>query len=147
MTGAIASEAFREEDFEAAFALYRAAMGAHVARAFGWDEAFQRLAMRRTLAAPRVRVYRSGDTIVAFFATRAKGEATEIFLICVDEAFQRRGLGTRMIEEIEQAAGLGTTLVGAILPGVDVVAFYTGLGFEAQAREDGGFRIEKRALA
>lgn len=138
---------FREEDFERVFHLYQATMGAHIARAFGWDEAFQRANMYRTLTAPGVCVYRSDDRIAAFFVTRAKDAAVEIFLLCVDEAFQRRGLGARMIGEIERAAGRGAMLVGTILPSVDVAAFYESLGFKARPRDDGGFRIEKRLRA
>jgi ribosomal protein S18 acetylase RimI-like enzyme len=143
VTGAVVSAVFRDEDFEPVFALYRAAMGAHVARAFGWDEAFQRENLLRSLRSPGARVARDAGRVVAFSVTRPKGAACEIFLLCVDAAFRRRGLGQRMIAQIDRDAGEADALVGSILPGNDVAGFYARLGFAIHPREDGGAHIER----
>lgn len=143
MNAPLLRHAFREEDFDAVFALYRAAMGAHVARAFGWDEAFQRDNLLRSLRSPAARVARDANGVVAFSVTRPKGAACEIFLLCVDAAFRRRRLGRRMIMQIDRDAGEADALVGSILPGNDVAGFYARLGFAIHPREDGGARIER----
>lgn len=142
--GALRVEAFRENDFDAVFNIYRATMRAHVERAFGWDDTFQRDNMRKTSSASGTLVARLDGTIIAFAMTRLKEKALELFLLCVDPAHQRCGVGARLVAEIELKICAAAPLVGGVLPGNDVVGFYDKVGFETRPRADGGVSLIKR---
>jgi ribosomal protein S18 acetylase RimI-like enzyme len=90
-----------ETDVELAYAFKRDALGPHVVAKWGWDEAQQRETMREKVRGKAFfRIVVDGETVGTIaFDDEADG-AVEISEFYIPPAFQRRGIGSRVLRMI-----------------------------------------------
>lgn len=89
------------DDLELLFEINRAAMRDHVIRNFGsWDEADQRwMFWRSTRPADHELIFELAEA-VGFFAVVRTAAAIDLQRISILPAYQRRGIGTALLEEL-----------------------------------------------
>ena len=82
---------------------------------------------------PRFQVACSGATIVAAGALEVHGEAALLRSVVVAPAWQRRGLGRRIVKALErEARAAGISRLVLLTP--SAAAFFAGLGYQPIAR-------------
>lgn len=114
-------------------ALYLDAMREAIGSAHGsWDAAREAAEFREQLDLSRTVVLRAATTLVAFTMIRAIGGHTlEVHTLCVAPAFQRKGLGSRLLRQtIREAAAMGAAVELSVLKAnQEARALYERLGF------------------
>src|SRR5687768_16191386 len=82
------------------YEIHRAAMGPYVTELWGWDDAWQAEAFTRSFDPGATRVVVVGEQLVGFFETHEDADAVVLSKIELDPAYQRRGIGTRVIADV-----------------------------------------------
>jgi RimJ/RimL family protein N-acetyltransferase len=127
----------RDEDRSFAFEVKRQALGPYVEARWGWNEMLQReIHDRRWRDKPWSIIERDGDAIGTLSIARSEGllRFGEFYLL---PAFQRQGLGTRILSTIlADADAEARTVELEHLKGNPVAALYRRLGFAAVGESD-----------
>ncbi|MGU3654498.1 GNAT family N-acetyltransferase [Mycolicibacterium sp. A43C] len=126
------------DDFEFFFALHKATLGPYVDQVWGWDDDVQRAYLRRNidLAVTQVIVVDGADAGRLDLADL--DGAIYVGLIEVAAGFQRRGIGTRVLQAVLEdgfAAGRGVCL-NVLKVNEDAYRLYRRLGFVVTAETD-----------
>jgi ribosomal protein S18 acetylase RimI-like enzyme len=87
-------------DRQRLYEIHRAALGPYVTELWGWDEAWQAETFTKSFDPRSIRVIVVGEQLVGFFETSEDAEAVVLSKIELDPAFQRRGIGTRVIGDL-----------------------------------------------
>lgn len=95
-------------DRQRLYEIHRAAMGPYVIELWGWDDAWQAEAFTKNFDPGSTHVIVVGEQLVGFFETHDDAEDVFLSKIELDPAFQRRGIGTRVIADVlAEARGRG----------------------------------------
>jgi len=89
-----------EQDYEFLYDLHRETLKEYVGQTWGWDEDWQANYFREKFDVSGRRIIQQNGADIGCITVRDKG--THIFLayIALVPAFQRKGIGTQLIEEI-----------------------------------------------
>lgn len=120
------------EDEEFLFAVHRAAMQSYVAATWGaWEEEYQREVFRQDFRPDTLQVIQVDSVDVGVLDLEDRTE--ELFLITIEilPAYQRRGIGTAIVQNIiEQARRQKKPVALQVLKvNVEARSFYQRLGF------------------
>lgn len=120
-------------DLHELVALYLHAMREAIGAARGsWDAAREEAEFRDQLDLSQTVVLRAASTLVAFTMIRAlDGRTLEVHTLCVAPAFQRKGLGSRLLRQtIREAASMNAAVELSVLKANRAArALYERLGF------------------
>ena len=87
----------RADEFEYVFALHTEGLGGYIARAWGWDEDFQRQGLRREFDAGQFEIVESGGGAAGMISTTAHPDHLYLHHIIVAAERRGRGLGTALM--------------------------------------------------
>lgn len=114
------------------FEIHRVVFESHIERLWGWDERWQRSNFAAELASSTTSVIRVAAIIVGYVQFRDEGNRIYVQNIALLPDFQSRGIGTRLIKELQaKAAARGVPLeLGVFRTNAPARRFYEHLGFE-----------------
>lgn len=120
----------RAEDFDFLYRLHRAAMKGYVEQTWGWDEAWQREHFRRHFNPSANQIIASRGRDVGVVSVSESNSEVSLNSIEVLPEFQRRGIGTGVIQAVlEDARRKGKPVVLQVLKVNPARGLYERLGF------------------
>lgn len=132
------------EDSDELFRIHRASMTKYLEEAFdGWTEDLARENHERWMARGEAQVILVGDQVAGSLEVAAHDGELWILRMEVDPGFQRDGLGTAIVQQVQERAAVDSMRVV-----LDVFAhnparrLYERLGFEAVDRRGPSIRME-----
>jgi ribosomal protein S18 acetylase RimI-like enzyme len=129
------------QEFDAAYALKKEALGPHVIPRWGWDDARQRAIMEEKWRVKTFhRIVVEGET-VGTISIDADGDGIEIGEFYIAPAFQGRGIGSAVLGKVlDDAAGKAVRL--RVLKWNPAVALYARHGFAVVGETDVHYLME-----
>ena len=91
-------------DLLALFAIHRALFLPHIARLWGWDERWQRANFLEQVATASTWVVESDSGIAGYLQFEEQARRIYLRNIALVPAYQRRGVGTRLVEALKTKA-------------------------------------------
>ncbi|OMG65686.1 GNAT family N-acetyltransferase [Stutzerimonas balearica] len=91
-------------DLLALFAIHRALFLPHIARLWGWDERWQRANFLEVVATASTWVVEGDSGIVGYLQFEEQARRIYLRNIALVPAYQRRGVGTRLVEALKTKA-------------------------------------------
>ncbi|WP_348691468.1 GNAT family N-acetyltransferase [Stutzerimonas balearica] len=88
-------------DLLALFAIHRALFLPHIARLWGWDERWQRANFLEVVATASTWVVEGDSGIVGYLQFEEQARRIYLRNIALVPAYQRRGVGTRLVEALQ----------------------------------------------
>jgi GNAT superfamily N-acetyltransferase len=138
----------RPSDLDFLRELQAVSMRPHVERVYGrWDPEEQRARFDASTDPTAHEIVELGGEPVGCRLVRRHPDALELVRLYLLPAFQNRGLGTRLVEELAReadASGLPVRL--RVLRGNPAERLYRRLGFEATGRTAAHQSMERRTL-
>jgi ribosomal protein S18 acetylase RimI-like enzyme len=136
-----------EGDREFLWRLHRATMKDYVAATWGWDERFQREFFDERFEPKGLRIVVVGGEDAGMIATARRAEAVELVSIRVAPAFQGRGIGAGLVEDVlAQAREEGLRVELSVLKANPrAKELYERLGFEVSGETDTHHRMSSSA--
>jgi len=133
-----------DEDKEFLFELHRLALGPYIEKTWGWDETWQRDNFNEQFAAAGWKVLTVDQQPVGAFRTAARDGELYLEDILILPAFQRKGLGTAVIESLAGVAkSAGTCVRLQVLKVNPAIALYTRLGFRVIGEDDAHYQMRR----
>lgn len=122
--------AYEARDFDFARRLYFETMRWAIERVFGWDEARQHASFAEWFTPGEVRVITADGLDVGWIQQRLEHEYILLGSIYVVPAMQRKGIGSRVIQDLLKLAGQKSKPVTlAVMKINPALALYERLGF------------------
>lgn len=114
------------------FEIHRAVFYSHIEQIWGWDEDWQKANFARELESSTTSVVSINGFIVGYVQLCDEGRSFYLRNIALITKYQRKGIGTRLIQQIQaQAAAKGASLeLGVFRTNAPARKFYERLGFE-----------------
>lgn len=128
------------DDHDELFAVYALAMKGHIAKIWGWDDAWQQTDFDTHFDPNAIQVAIVGDTpeewlrhrIVAYIQTELRDGTPHVRILCVIPDYQRRGIGSTLLKSLIKNCSINqqTATLGVFKINTDARRFYERLGFE-----------------
>jgi ribosomal protein S18 acetylase RimI-like enzyme len=114
------------------FEIHRSVFRPHIEQIWGWDERCQRSNFAMELACSTTSTIRIDALIVGYVQLRDEANRIYVQNIALLPDFQRQGIGTRLIKELQaKAAARGVPVeLGVFRTNAPARRFYERLGFE-----------------
>ncbi|MCP5291638.1 MAG: GNAT family N-acetyltransferase [Burkholderiales bacterium] len=114
------------------FEIHRAVFYSHIEQIWGWDEDWQKANFARELESSTTSVVSINGLIVGYVQLCDEGRNIYLRNIALIAKYQRKGIGTRLIQQIQtQAAAKGVPLeLGVFRTNAPARKLYERLGFE-----------------
>jgi ribosomal protein S18 acetylase RimI-like enzyme len=130
------------------FAIHRAVFRPHIERIWGWDEEWQKANFSRELASATTSVIQVDSVTAGYLQSRDEGSRIYVQNIALLPAFQGKGLGTRLMKELQAKAALrGVPLELSVFRGNDPARrFYERLGFRETGESHTHTQMAWRAI-
>ena len=128
-----------QEDLNFLYRLHRATMKVYVEDTWGrWDEDWQRERFTCRFQPDLLQVIRYKDEDAGVLQVQERSEENFVALLEISPAFQKRGIGTRIMRNILSEAGLKGKLVALQVLKVTFLArsFYQRMGFGVTGEND-----------
>lgn len=134
----IALVPIREDELDAAFALYKTSLYPYIAQVFGWHEAFQRQRFRESYDPADLYWAEHAGERVALVCFKDLPHELHLHLLLFYQAFQGRGLGSRLMAQLHaRAAANGQSVtLSSFSCNQAAVSFYKRLGYEVLAEDE-----------
>lgn len=127
------------EDSDWLFDSYRQSMEPYIKAAWGWDEKFQREGFSRHLAFSDWIIIRYKHRDLGGYVLKTKSDHFWLELIVLKPSYQKRGIGSRVIEHIQ---GMADPLRLSVFKTSPAVNFYQKHGFVQYDQDDHSFKME-----
>lgn len=137
-----------EDGEEAAlFEIHRAVFHSHIEQIWGWDEEWQKANFARELESSTTSVVSINGLIVGYVQFCNDGKGIYVQNIALITNYQRKGIGTRLIEQLQaKAAANGVPLeLGVFRTNAPAQRFYERLGFKKTCDTDTHIQMSWRA--
>jgi N-acetylglutamate synthase-like GNAT family acetyltransferase len=119
------------QDEDWLFELFRSTMQNHIDKAWGWDELLQREGFVTTLPAKQFQILQSDERAIGSYHLSDKQEFFFLDMILVLPSEQRRGHGTRMLDQIkEDSRKYNKPIELSVLKSNPALAFHFRHGFQ-----------------
>ncbi|MDF3199082.1 MULTISPECIES: GNAT family N-acetyltransferase [Pseudomonas] len=120
------------------FALYKLTLHTHIAKAFGWDESFQRQLFTASYADKDCYFIAVDDVTIGYLVLKHQLENTHLSLLLIRPEYQRQGIGRQVMKALmSRAAGVGQGVtLSCFQDNQSATAFYQMLGFEIVSKDD-----------
>jgi ribosomal protein S18 acetylase RimI-like enzyme len=145
----IALRACRKDDVAFLFKLHRAALREYVAATWGWDEDDQRRRFEDAFVPESQQIVTVGGVDAGMLRVAERGDSLEVSLLELLPEFQRRGVGTKLMNQVlEQARARGIPVRLQVLrtnPGAR--RLYERLGFVVVGETATHLQMKKSAEA
>lgn len=126
-----------EADFHFLYELHKSALGPYVEATWGWDEVFQRRWFEERLDPEANEVILVDGAPAGCLRIREEPDRIELDYIALLPERQRQGLGTRLIQEIQdRAAARDAPVRLSVLKANPSKALYERLGFHVTGDDD-----------
>ena len=127
-------------DFDLTFAIKKSAGGQYVRDVFGWDEQAQLERHKDRFSPKNTDLIMQNDTVVGWISVLDHEDHTKIDELYVLPEFQRKGIGTSVLQEVIKQVKLRKVPLRLRALGInqDGIRLYERLGFTIQ-NEDGPF--------
>lgn len=114
------------------FEIHREVFRSHIEQIWGWNEEWQKANFAKELASSTTTVIWINYLIVGYLQVRDEGKRIYIQNIALLPDFQSKGIGTRLIKELQAAAAVRGVPVelGVFRTNESARRFYERLGFE-----------------
>ncbi len=133
-----------DEDEAFIFDAFTLAMREYVEWAWGWDDAVQREAIRKQLAAGMLRVICVGDQSAGVILVEDREDHLWVRMIFLLPAFQRQGIGAAVLEEVwARARSVGKSLGLRVIRINPARQLYEKLGFRVVAEDEVSLSMKK----
>ena len=130
------------DDYEWVRCLHHAELRAAVEPTWGWDEAFQDHYFARFFDAARLQVIRVDGRDAGILGVERRDEHILLSNIWLGAEFQRQGVGTRVIVDLQsQARAAHLPLILEVLRANRARELYERLGFRVYEEEPTRFRM------
>lgn len=134
--------AARAAEAERLFETYRATVGTYVARTWGWDEPRQREKFWIYHPLHTFRVIEAEGAFAGALHTRESSSVVSIRMLFLEPGFQRLGLGTRVISDIQAYARERRKVVRlSVMRCNPARRLYGRLGFIVTAADDASLEM------
>jgi len=131
------------EDEDWLFELFRSTMQNFIDTAWGWDELLQREGFVTTLPAKQFQILEHEGSAIASYHLSDKGDHFILDMILVVPEVQRRGHGTRMLEQIKAISRNENKPVQlSVLKTNPAVAFHEQAGFRQIQTDEHSIRMQ-----
>ena len=121
-----------ESDYDYLWWLHGATMRTYVAAIWGWDEAVQRQYFEERFDPARIEIIESAGQAVGYISVERQREFIFLSAIEVAPKAQSRGIGTRLIRDLQdEAERQGIPLRLRVLQGNPARRLYERIGFAA----------------
>jgi ribosomal protein S18 acetylase RimI-like enzyme len=119
------------EDVDVLYRIHQDALGAYVEQTWGaWDEAWQAQNFRANFDTALRQVIECDGRAIGFLDVVEQEASTVLASIMIAPAFQRRGIGTHLIQDVlERAAARGVPVTLRVLRVNPARGLYERLGF------------------
>ena len=133
-----------EADYEFCYDVKKNAIGQYVAQIWGWDEAFQREFHRGDFQTMRPDVVVYGDLDIGTFEITRHADHIHLGEFYLMPQFQRRGIGTFLLQQILEEATENNLLVRLeVLKNNPVQSLYQRHGFVVSGQREHHFLMER----
>jgi ribosomal protein S18 acetylase RimI-like enzyme len=118
------------DDYDFLYDLNRLALGEYVAQISGWDEEWEQQNFRERFDPDRRQVIRIDGEDIGAFGFYADGDHVLLDYVAILPAYQRRGIGSRLIGSVvEESKKLGKPVRVQVLKTNPATELYKRLGF------------------
>ena len=121
-----------ESDYDFLWWLHGATMRTYVEAIWGWDEAVQRAIFQERFDPARLQIVERAGEVIGYISVERREDSIFLSAIEVAPDFQGRGIGTRLIRDLQDDAkrqGIPVSL--RVLQGNPARRLYERLGFAA----------------
>ena len=120
----------RADEFEYVFALHKEGLGRYIARAWGWDEDFQRQGLRREFDAGQFEIAESRGGAAGMISATSHPDHLYLHHIIVVPERRGRGIGTALMRIVlDRAAAARLPLRLSVFHANPARSLYARLGF------------------
>lgn len=131
-----------KQDEDWLFELFRATMQNYIDKAWGWDELLQREGFVTTLPAKQFQILECDGEAIASYHLSEKPEHFLIDIILVVPSQQRRGYGSRLLEQIKETSRAARKPIElSVLRTNPAVGFHERLGFQRIQQDEHSIRM------
>lgn len=130
-------------DQDALFVLHEQLFRHHIERIWGWDDAWQRTNFLKEWEESITELIHHDGENAGYLQIRPEPDHHYLLGISIHPDFQGRGLGTAVMETLQQRAALQQfpLRLSVFRTNPRVIAFYQRLGFRTEAETETGCRM------
>lgn len=129
-------------DMPWAYTLFRDNLRIYIEQTWGWDEIFQRHSFDMNLPARAWQIASQQEDDVGAYCRKDRGDHLHLAMLLVTTDWQRRGIGTQIIRDIQQqATARSTPLRLNVLKCNPAHSFYLANGFTVEDQDADRFRF------
>jgi ribosomal protein S18 acetylase RimI-like enzyme len=124
------------------FSLYSQCLKPAIEQTWGWDDNFQTVNFNQHLLAEKFVILMIEKTNIGGFVLEERKDCDWLEMLLIDPAYQRRGIGSRLLRQLQNAANSkGKPLKLSVIKKNPVLLFYQKLGFQVESEDEAFYRM------
>ncbi|MFP5041473.1 GNAT family N-acetyltransferase [Parasediminibacterium sp. JCM 36343] len=137
-TSNISYRAATKDDFALTLRIKTNALRQYIEEVWGWDDAYQYNFHSESFGPTRILIIQANNTAIGYIETVETETTVHIFNILIEAAYQQKGIGTRILNNILDKAGIDKKAVQLEVLQINTKArqLYERLGFVILEKTD-----------
>jgi GNAT superfamily N-acetyltransferase len=132
----------QEADKDWLYDLYSLTLRPAIEKTWGWDEAFQKASFSEHLSPEKFEILTIEGNNIGGFMLEEREDCLWLEMLLIDQAYQRRGIGSRLIRQLQrEAARKNKPLKLSVLKKNPVLPFYHKLDFWDEGEDEASYRM------